>query len=464
MISDRNKRAGEPTEALVSIDAWVAANHPPLGSTREKVLSLVAALSRQQAEVTSQQLRLDLGLSQQLLNRHLHGLAREGLLRLVENGPGRPLGVTPTALGLRVAQRLASLPAAEAQPNAAPEMAPPPVQSPDPTAPPARILEARGLLGSFLGSLLARLDGRTSGVGPAELRRAVEDTLHHLIPRETPAPPAVAQPARVMAPSPAVAEASPPQAMAQPAPAVTPPPAVATSLGQCVGAYCPPRLSPEEAYEEGRLDASCAAQYRGMPWYERTKGFSDVWDRLRRGRTGSLSTFFNGFGPRWEHPNWPDFNKARQMADAAGQDYGQWLARRMDAMTQSGLRDCAPHLLAASPVHQPAAAAPAPSAAPASLENAPYAIDAYNSANPEHVAHAQKLLAGLLQMAPLVFGADPDGPARMVTEALIRKQLPRQALDLAPEIKARILERHRKGARNSGWSTSASDAPPPIII
>ena len=429
---------------MVSLDDWVAANQPRLGETRERVLCYAVETAKNHGVVSSRNLREDLGISQQLLNRHLRGLEADGLLRLEKRGPGRPLRITPTALGLRVAQRL--------EPKTSARQAEEPVHQPsgDPTAPPASILEARGLLGAFLGTLMAHLDGQTTGVTPAQLGRAVRQALSDFLPIE--------REQQVVAPQPQIVYAPPPPPPPQPQQFQAPEPVVS----QQSGAYAPPRLSADESYEEGRLESTCNSAYHGRPWYERTKIFSDLWDRQRRSRTGSLSTFFIGFGPRWEHPNWPDFNKARQTADSCGAEYGKWLTDQMDRMARMGQTDFSPHLLAnkaicQAPAQEQGQAGPAPG-------DAPYTIDTYDPENDAHVLYAMQVINGLIGTASLIFGEDPDGPVRMVTEAIAHKQLPRKALDLVPEIKQKLMARARKGARKEGWWTNSSDSAPPVII
>ncbi len=430
---------------MVSIDDWVAANQPRLGETRERVLCYAVETAKNHGVISSRKLREDLEISQQLMNRHLRGLEADGLLRLEKRGPGRPLRITPTALGLRVAQRL------EAKTAARQADEPIHQQSNDPTAPPASILEARGLLGAFLGTLMAHLDGQTKGVTPAQLSRAVRQALSDFLPIEREQTVVVPQPQIVYAPP-------PPPPVPEPRQFQTPEPV----SSQQSGAYAPPRLTPDESYEEGRLESTCNSAYRGKPWYERTKVFSDLWDRQRRSRTGSLSTFFIGFGPRWEHPNWPDFNKARQTADSCGAEYGKWLTDQMDRMARMGQTDFSPHLLANKVICQ-APAQEQGQAAPA-VGDAPYTVDTYDPENDAHVLYAMQVVNGLISTASLIFGEDPDGPVRMITEAIAHKQLPRRALDLVPEIKQKLMARARKGARKEGWWTNTNDSAPPVII
>lgn len=438
-MADKKHNLGPVSDTMVSLDDWVAANQPRLGETRERVLCYAVDAVREHGAVSSRQLREELGLSQQLLNRHLRGLEADGLLRLEKQGPGKPLRIMPTAMGLRVAQRLR--PEAAETENASEQLS---ASSSDPTAPPAGIMEARGLLGAFLSSLMAHLDGQTKDVTPGQLRRALRQALNDFLPIEHDAQP--------VAPPPQIVYAPPPQQYQPPEPV----------LPVQGGAHVPPRLSPDEAYEEGRLESTCNSAYRGKPWYDRTKLFSDLWDRQRRGRTGSLSTFFTGFGPRWEHPNWPDFNKARQMADATGAEYGKWLTDQMDRMAKLGQADFMPHLLVGGALYQSPASQQ--NQAQPLAEDAPYTIDSYDPENQIHLDHARQVINGLVNTAPLIFGEDPDGPVRMVTEAIAHKQLPRKALELVPEIKQKLMARARKGARKEGWWTNFDESAPPVII
>lgn len=43
--------------------------------------------------------------------------------------------------------------------------------------------------------------------------------------------------------------------------------------------------------------------------------------QITRWRLGSLGTSFTSFGPRWRHPEWNKFNRARQQTDARGDRY-----------------------------------------------------------------------------------------------------------------------------------------------
>ena len=63
-----------------------------------------------------------------------------------------------------------------------------------------------------------------------------------------------------------------------------------------------------------------------MDWHQRTRLMSDEWDRARRRRLGLFRTAFTSFGPRWQRPDWPDFNLARRQADHRGADYAEWVA------------------------------------------------------------------------------------------------------------------------------------------
>ena len=86
-----------------------------------------------------------------------------------------------------------------------------------------------------------------------------------------------------------------------------------------------PVISPKERLIEKGLRRKVHASYRDMPWWKRTHEFTSVWDQTRRKRLGLLTTAFPSFRPRWEHPDWSYFNKARRLADAFGVHYEDWI-------------------------------------------------------------------------------------------------------------------------------------------
>jgi DNA-binding MarR family transcriptional regulator len=70
------------SEGPVRLEAWLAANQPRLHPTQRKVLQAVADLSAGGVQVPSSTVRERLGMSQQLLNRHLRALEGAGLVQI----------------------------------------------------------------------------------------------------------------------------------------------------------------------------------------------------------------------------------------------------------------------------------------------------------------------------------------------------------------------------------------------
>ena len=85
----------------VNLEGWLAANQPRLHPTKRKVLQASADLCSHGQWISSSEIREALGMSQQLLNRHLRGLQSQNLLEISPMGAGLPLNVRPTSAGLR---------------------------------------------------------------------------------------------------------------------------------------------------------------------------------------------------------------------------------------------------------------------------------------------------------------------------------------------------------------------------
>ncbi len=101
-------------------------------------------------------------------------------------------------------------------------------------------------------------------------------------------------------------------------------------------------LSPLQQALEAELKAICHPYYRGQSWRERTLEFCQAFDLVRRSRLYLLHTFFQQLSPRWEHPAWPLFDRARRQADALAADYREWVEAQFDRVRGQGRRDLSP--------------------------------------------------------------------------------------------------------------------------
>jgi hypothetical protein len=71
-----------------------------------------------------------------------------------------------------------------------------------------------------------------------------------------------------------------------------------------------PELPEVELNLENKLAGTMNPAYQKQTWHQRTRSFSFEWDQTRRRRMGVLTTYFNSFTPRWDRPDWRDFNLA----------------------------------------------------------------------------------------------------------------------------------------------------------
>jgi len=202
----------------------------------------------------------------------------------------------------------------------------------------------------------------------------------------------------------------------------------------------PPRLNPVEATLEEKLLLTARAEYRNIIWWQRTRDLSDIWERARRRHQGLLTTYFTSFRPRWEYPEWEDFNLARRQADARGADYGDWVQAQYERAQSLGHQDLAPRQLhgekairayqESRPAHQQASPA---------LGAPPFSLDSFDLDDPSHVAYAEALLDQLDHLAQRVYGDDPVGPVNLLVEAVWRGNLPLSALRLRPEYRTAVM-------------------------
>ncbi|MBI5521403.1 MAG: hypothetical protein HY910_02155 [Desulfarculus sp.] len=444
-----------PRKEPVRLDAWVAASLPNLGPARRNILMMAAELTADGSWVPSSQIKEHFGAQRQPVNRHLRALQADGLVLLDNRGRGLPLYVKVTAagrraLGLRGPQRpaeslaevspaleTASAPAADPEPATVPP--PSPATNGQPAAP------SRGE--RFAQNLYESLRPFLRGLEYQDFRRLLMQTLAEALGRvpagQIAAPSQPQQPAALLLRQ--VIPLAPEPQPAAPAVEVLAPAQTLPALGAA-----------EEALEE-RLNVSCHPERRDEPWWERTREFSTLWDQIARWRLGSLGTSFTTFGPRWQHPEWNNFNRARRQADARGARYLDWIQAQFDRLNgpvvPSELHGeealAAWHKKVASQGGLPG---------PAPLGPAPYTIDSFNAHNPDHVAHAEELLGQITSLAYRVYGQELDGPIRLLTQAIAGGNLPEGALDLRPQWKDRVLA--ALGRQTAYQAAPAAPQPP----
>ncbi|MFH1032881.1 MAG: hypothetical protein V1806_00110 [Pseudomonadota bacterium] len=416
------------------LDAWVAASQPSLGPARRNVLYVVAELTMDGIWVPSSQIKEHFGAQRQPVNRHLRALEAEGLVLLENRGRGLPLYVKATAagrraVGLRGPQRQAE-PAFEDEPDQ--PLAPSPEQAATPL--PAMIAadqEAPLSRGErFAMTLYEALRPFLRGLEYPDFRRLLMQTLAAALGRmplsQITAPPP---------PRPLVQEPQQPTpaqvAVVRPVPG--PPVLQVLSPSQD-----PPALTAAEEALEERLDVSCHPERREQLWWERTKDFSALWDQVTRWRMGSLGTSFTTFGPRWRHPEWNNFNRARRQADARGARYLDWIQAQFDRLG-GPVSPKELHGEEALASWHKRVSSQGGLQGPAPLGEAPYTVDTFNAGNPEHVAYAEELLGQITSLANRVYGDDVDGPIRLLTQAVAGGNLPEAALELRPQWRDRVL-------------------------
>ncbi len=221
----------------------------------------------------------------------------------------------------------------------------------------------------------------------------------------------------------------------------------------------PPPLNPAEAALEQSLSQTANPSYRALEWWRRTKYFCACWDQTRR-RQGFLDSYFRDFGPRWRHPEWPHFNLARRQADARGALYEDWLAALADHQASQGPDQPLPP----QELHGPQAITAWEERARACPEEhkigglcaQPYTLDNFNPRDPSHAAYAQALLQDITNLAGRVFNGQPEGVARLLAQAVDQGQLPLAALDLRPDLRARVV-----AALNQPGDRPDQGPPPP---
>lgn len=363
-----DKVTNQEPQGPVALDAWVAANHPQLHPTRRKVLEAVCRLTSRGEPTTSSQVRQEVGISQQLLNRHLRALEKQGLVSLANQGPGLPLQVMSTAAG----QRLVTW------------------------SPPPRHEEPEAQAGA---------------------------------------------PAAPAAPAPPTAPAPPEEAAAPAEDEPAEPAAEEAESDLWERKSTPPPLSPAEEALEQRLSATAHPDYQHLPWYQRTREFSNEWDQQRRRRLGVLTTYFSSFTPRWERPDWHHFNQGRRQADARGARYQDWIAAQFQRLAPDGVGEVWPKDLHGKEAAQAYEGSRSPQAGGGKrrLGPPPYTVDSFNLANPEHAAYAEQVLEEMAELGESIYGDPDEGAIRLLIQAICSRSFPPAALDLNPRWKQKVL-------------------------
>ncbi len=467
----------------VHLGDWVQANRPKLHPTRRKVLAGVANLSQEDSWTSSTEVRQQVSISQQLLNRHLRALEAEGLVLLEKQGPGLPLSVQITSAGLRALGLRGPRPAQASgqEPQVTVEQAAPSSdfgQGPDineslaaaqsvvPEAlrkPPVQIsskaYEFLERLYKVLAPFLKGVDRRDYYylTAPAMHQRPVVGALFAALSQYLPGLRAVEFKEIV---------ASLTGVQPKPASQVKASQQLPSRQASLASGSAPPKLSPAEEALEGQLARVMNPEYRGMEWHQRTRLLSDEWDRTRRRRMGLFRTTFTSFGPRWQRPDWSDFNQARRQADHRGADYAEWVAVQFDRLAPEGEREVKPLEL-----HGELAVAAyldyrrgEDGERGRELGAPPYTAQSFNAQDPSHLEYAQRLISETATLAEHIMGGDPQGPARLLAQAVRSGALPLAALDLAPLHRQEVLAILQNDASQYQQPRPAAGPQPKVII
>jgi hypothetical protein len=441
----------------------------------------VAQLSQEGSWTTSSDVRREVGISQQLLNRHLRALEADDLVQLENQGPGLPLLARVSSAGLRALGLRGPRPVEPGQedmPVQAGREAEPPSQSEVPvhhdhSAPkimgaaqtaqkPALQVSRRAY--EFLEQLYSVLAPFLNGLkrsdyyfltAPAMHKRPVVGALFEALSPYLPG-------LRAVEFKEIVASLTGVRRSSKSAPATH----TRQAPGPAAGGQGPPKLSPAEAALEDQLERAMNPEYNGLAWYQRTRLMSDEWDRARRRRMGLFRTSFSSFTPRWQRSDWNDFNLARRQADHHGADYAQWVAVQFDRLAPEGEREVMP-----SELH-------GERSVEAYLEYSrvddgdrggelgppPYSAHSFSSQDPSHLQYAQRLIAETTALAERIMGGDPLGAARLLAQAVRSGALPMAALDLAPLQRQEVLDILQKEASQYQPVRSAASPQPKVII
>lgn len=467
MIAEDNEKT-EAGKQPVHLGQWVKAKRPRLHPTRRKVLAGVADLGQGGAWTTSSEVRQKVGISQQLLNRHLRALESEGLVRLDHPGPGLPLNAQATSAGLRALGLRGPQPLPPAEPAAGAEAGQPGAEVPAfpprpaaPAPPPEPSLRLNRRSYEFLDGLyncLAPFFKNLSRedffflAGPALDRRPVLGALFEVLSPRLPGLRALEFKeilASLLRPGLREKEAE-----------------RAREEKSRQKSQEPPALSPHEKVLEEQLARTMNQAYAGLAWHRRTRLMSDEWDRARRRRLGCFNTIFVNFGPRWQRRDWDDFNQARRQADHHGADYAQWVALQFDRVSPEG--DC--EVRPADLRGERAVAAyleyrgEEEGDRGRELGPPPYTPQSFNPHDAAHLEYAQRLISETVALAERIMAGEPQGPARLLAQAVRSGALPQAALDFAPSQREAVLDILRRDAGQYAPLRPAAGPQPKVII
>lgn len=461
----------------VQISDWVQANRPKLHPTRRKILAGVAQLNQNGPWTTSSEVRRDVGISQQLLNRHLRALEDDGLVDLENQGPGLPLKVRITSAALRALGLRGPRPA-----EPSPEIPQTGMEQRTPM-PHGGMLPAASVKSSetsiqqqsvkisrqaydflerlydALSPFFRSLDRRDFYylTAPAMHKRPVVGALFEALSHYLPGLRAVEFREIVASLTGAQAKSAGQEQQS--------PPRRAQHDGRAPGDG-PPALSPAETALEDQLERAMNPEYKGMVWYLRTRLMSDEWDRTLRRRMGLFRTKFSTFGPRWKRSDWNDFNQARRQADHRGAEYAEWVAVQFDRLAPDGQREVKP-----SELHGERALAAyldyrreEDGEKSRELGQPPFSAHSFSTQDPSHVEYVRRLIAETTALAELIMAGEPQGPARLLAQAVRSGALPMAALDLAPLHRQDVLALLHRDANQYRQARPAAAPQPKVII
>jgi hypothetical protein len=87
----------------------------------------------------------------------------------------------------------------------------------------------------------------------------------------------------------------------------------------------------------------------------------------------------------------------------------------------------------------------------------------FDLSNPSHKARAEEILNEVESLSSTVFGNDEDGLVRLMVQAVKSGNLPRQALDLRINLKAKVLKMMQDESKASGGAINLGGRPSSII-
>ena len=400
---------GEP----VRLDAWVASKHPRLHPTRRMVLKVVASLCRDGEWATSSEVRESTDLSQQLLNRHLRGLESDGMIRIVKPGPGLPLNVRPTSMGLRLLGQAESRQVSEEPSWEEPQEQYQPQAEPEAQTP----AESDGVSSLWPAACTSNWKSTCWTWTAARPRSCWQQTLRELggNPR---APAPAAEPAgaetltSVWSKSRLRARAKswrpsrrPSRRIPGPAPA-----APAQPGGSHPGGKAPPHRP------------------RRIPQHHLVAAHPRPQRHLGPGPPpppGSFDHLLHLLPPPLGIPRVGGLQPGPPPGRRPGSRLRRLGAGPVRARPKPGDQDLAPRQLhGEKAIRAYQESRPAHQQASPTLGAPPFSLDSFDLNDPSHVAYAEALLDQLDHLAQRVYGDDPVGPVNLLVEAVWRATCP----------------------------------------